>query len=131
MSEDITIDVGMDPSQYLSGSQQIQAANTSMLASFGNLTGTSRGVSQALAVMTPGRATIAGFAAVTFQAAAMQQSLGSLRATSAVTGVSVGTLQTSMHALARELPVGNDGAQKLVTQFTQMGIASKLSLIHI
>ena len=122
MSDDITIDVGMDPSAYLSGSQQIQAANAGMVASFGQITGTSGMVGRALSLITPGRAALAGWSAMAYQSGQVQQSLGGLRAISTVTGVDVGKLTTSMHNLAREFPVGNSGAQALVTQFTQMGI---------
>jgi hypothetical protein len=124
-ADDIVIDVGMDPSGYLSGAQQIQAASAAMSQSFGQVTGTSGTVRRALDLVTPGRVGIAAWGAMAAGAAGVQQSLGGLRATSVVTGVDLGKLTGTMHDLSQNFPVGTAGAQALVTQFTQLGVAGK------
>jgi hypothetical protein len=122
--DDITIDVGMNPSQYLSGAQQIQVANQSMMSSMGQVTGSSGMLHKALELVTPGRVALAAWGALATQAGNVQQSLGTLRATSSVTSIDVGKLTTTMHALATEFPIGNQGAMNLVQQFTKMGVSS-------
>lgn len=124
MSEDIIIDVGMDPALYLAGADQLTGANSKLQQSMAGVVTTSSGVQKALSLVTPGRATLAGLGGLAAAAAQAEQQLSGLAATSAVTGLNTGKLAGGMRNLAREMPVGNTVARQTVEQFTKMGIAA-------
>jgi uncharacterized phage infection (PIP) family protein YhgE len=121
---DIDIGYNLDNAGYLAGISQIEQANARVQQSMGGVTTTSTGLSRALGMITPGRATIAGMTLLAQQAAQAQQSLSGLQATSAVTGVNVGKLSTGIRQMARDMPLGGTASRQLVEQFTKMGVAS-------
>ena len=131
MSDDITIDVGMNNSQYLAGADQVYGANSKLQASMLGVSSGSMNVQKALHLITPGRATLVGFTALAVAAADTEQNLSGLRATSAVTGISTEKLGKSIRQLARDMPLGNDGSRQLIQQYTQMGVSSAGSEIRI
>lgn len=124
MSDDISVGYTIDPSGYLMGVNQIDAANQQLQRSMGGITTSSTLFSRALGMVTPGRATLAGMGAFTERAAAMQESMAGIRATSAVTGVSVEKLRVGINQMARDLPIGNEGAKQVVEQMTKMGVGA-------
>ena len=123
--DSIVIDYGLDPSGYMTGVGQIAAGNTALQQSMAGVTTGSTVMQKALAMITPTRAAGAALTGFAVQAAATEKSLSGLEATSTVTGVSVGKLAGGIRQMARDFPIGNDGAAQLVSQFTKMGVASK------
>lgn len=123
MADDITIDYALDPSGYLSGAQQIAAANAGMQRSFGATATSSSLVGKALDVITPKRAGMLAWGAMAKSAADVEQSMSGLQAVSAVTGVNTAKLSGTVRQLARDLPLGSQAALATVQQFTQMGVA--------
>jgi TP901 family phage tail tape measure protein len=123
MADDIQ--VTLDPTNYLVGVNQIDQANQRLQRSFGTAATGSVGMQKALAVVTPGRAAIAGMTVFAAQAAKSQQGLSNLQATAAVTDVRVDKLSGSIRKMARDMPLGYEASKQLVEQVTKMGVASK------
>ena len=120
---DDDIQYTLDPSGYLVGVNQIDAANQRLQASMGGVVTTSTGLQRALNAVTPGRAAVASLSLLAQQASGVEQQLSGLSATSAVTGVSVSKLGTQIRQTARDMPVGFDTARMLTEQYTRMGVA--------
>ena len=121
---DIDIGYNLDTAGYLAGISAIEQANARVQQSIGSVTTTSTGLSRALGLVTPGRATIAGFTLLAQQAAQAQQNLSGLAATSAVTGTNVGKLAGGIRQMSRDMPLGSTASRQLVEQFSKIGLAS-------
>lgn len=121
---DIDIGYSLDNAGYMAGMAQIEQANARVQQSIGSVTTTSTGLSRALAMVTPGRATIAGMTLLAQQAAQAQASLQNLSATSTVTGTNVGKLAGGMRQMARDMPIGGTASRQIVEQFTKMGLGA-------
>lgn len=120
---DVDIEYSLDPSGYLVGVNQIDAANQRLSSSMAGVTTASTGLAKALAIITPSRAATAGMLAFAAGAAQTEQQLSGLAATTVTTGASLGKLTASIRQTARDLPIGFQGAKDLTEQFTKMGIA--------
>lgn len=123
MSDDIDIQYSLDPSGYLVGVNQIDAANQRAQASMAGLMTTSSGLQRAWDLVTPKRAAIAGLGLMAQQAAQTEQQLSGLSATSVITGVNQGKLAAGIRAAARDMPIGFQQARALTEQYTKMGVS--------
>jgi TP901 family phage tail tape measure protein len=119
------IEVSLDPSGYLTGVNQIDQANTQLQASFAKVTTSTTLLQKGLSVITPSRALMGGMTLLSVRSAETQKNMSQLAATSAVTGVRVDKLAGGIRSLAKELPLGADGARELVEQFSKSGISAE------
>jgi hypothetical protein len=126
VSDDITLDVGLNPAQYIQGAQQLIGSSQAMQASMGGVVVGSTAVQKAFRVITPNRVMIGGFGAAAAAAADFQSTLHQLEATQVVAGISSQKLGKTIQSLSMQFaPLGGDAANAVVTQFTQMGVASQ------
>lgn len=125
MTENIDLALNLDASGYVQGAQQVTGATQQMATGFDGVERKSGTLGRALAVITPGRAMVAAWAAPTAAAAAFEQRLGGMQAVAKVTGQSMAGLQTAMSGLARTFPVGNKGALEVVSTLQSIGYSGK------
>jgi len=125
VADDITIDLGMDPSTYLAGAQQITGANSQLQQSFGGLTAQTTMVQRAIDAVTPKRATLLAWGGMAASAANTQQALSGVAAQATVTHANTTRLANGMRQLARDFPIGNAAARQTVEQITKMGVATE------
>ncbi|HEY5787509.1 MAG TPA: phage tail tape measure protein [Microlunatus sp.] len=123
MADDI--EVSLDPSGYLAGVNQIDAANQQLQASFAKVTTSTTLLQKGMAVITPSRAMLGGMTVLAARSAETQKNLSQLAATSTVTGARVDKLAGGIRSLAKELPLGTDAARQLVEQFSKSGISAE------
>ena len=123
--DSVVIDYGLDPSGYLNGLSQIAAGNTSLQQSMAGVVTGSTAMQRAMGMITPARLGTVAISGVALAAAHSQQTLQGMEAASTITQVSVDKLSKGIRSMARDMPIGTDGATALVTQFTKMGVASQ------
>lgn len=123
MPDDISFDVALDAQGYVAGAAQIAQANTRLGGTFSQLATAARGVQHSIDQVTPGRASLAGWSALTAAAADSEQAFSSFRATASLTGASYEKLSAGAKQLARDLPIGGQAARQVVQAFNQMGVA--------
>jgi TP901 family phage tail tape measure protein len=126
VSDDISIDVGLNPAQYISGAQQLIGSNAAMQASMGAVVVSSSAVQRAFHLVTPNKVMLGGLGAASAAASDFQSSLATLRGTEAVTGISSNKLGKQIHELSQNFgSLGQDQARSVTEQITQMGLSSK------
>ena len=129
---DIDYDLDLNSAGFVAGSVAAVNAVDRLSASLSRVDKPMGLVQRGFDRITPKRSTLLGFGAATAAAAAQEQSLSGLAATQRVLAKDQDAANKAMRVsvrtmgdLARTYPVGNRGAQEIVTSLSRMGITGE------
>ena len=122
MADQIDYDLNLNTAGFVAGSTAALSQVDRLQARMSELPKSAGLVQRTFDAITPKRATLLGFGAATAAAAAQEQALSGLAATQAVLGKSNRETVRSMNELARSYPIGNQGAQQIITTLSRAGI---------